>query len=147
MFKQISLVKTEDIGSAGSWFRIAQLEKQQAGFTSAYIDKVRISFILDDIAGTGVNVIPFGYLFTASTSDAGPSTSEYLISASASGNSGGGVVTLPIDRRVVDNTPDAESGEAAISLYVEATDATLTADVELRMVIEVWGRWHTVINA
>ena len=115
--------------------------------TSAYVDKVRVSFILDDIAGVGVNVIPFGYLFTASTSNSDPTNSNYVISASASGNSGGGVVTLPIKRRIVDNDHDANAGDHAISLFVEATDATSTADVTLRMIVEAFGRWHDVVSA
>ena len=146
MYKKIATTSLEDIGSGGGTVSIAKFTKQEAGMTSAYIDKVRVSFILEDIAGSATNTIPFGWLWTVITSGTSSDShnGEYIVGASASGHSGGGVVTIPVNRRIVDNDFDSNSGQNALLLVLEATDATVTADVDVRLVIETWGRWHEV---
>jgi len=70
------------------------------------------------------------------------SNSGYIIAASAS-DGGGGVVTLPIKRRIVDNDFDASSGDNAIMLHARCTD-TGDNTYSITMIIETWGRWHAV---
>ena len=148
MFKTISTAKFENMGATGAWSPIAYFEKQQKSFTSAYIDKVRVSFILegDESESTSKQV---GFLWATSTATSLSSTDSdntgLIISASAS-RGGGGVVTLPINRRIVDNSFDSDSGNNAVSLQCRMTD-TGTDTYAITMIIETWGRWHKVSTA
>jgi len=147
MFKQLALIQVDDLASAGDPKLIAAMYKQQDSLTRAWIEKVRISFILDDIAGGGVNVIPFGYLWYVTTDNSAVPDTQNLIASTATGNSGGGTVTIDVKRSITDNSFDSNSGFNALALWVEATDATVTADVDLKVSIEVFGRWHKVATA
>ena len=148
MFKQIGLTKLEALGSAGSWAPIAKLVKSQDQLTSAYVDSVRISFILEgDTSGSTDKQL--GYLFCATTkgtlSGTDSSNTPYIISGSAS-RGGGGVVTLPIKRRIVDNDYDDNSGQGAVSIQCRMTD-TGTESYDITMIVEAFGRWHDVETA
>ena len=154
MFKQIALFKTENIGHTGGIVEIARFFKQQGQMSSAYIDKVRISWISDvtdtNWSADSENSPPLaknlGLLFFVCTNNTGPD-SEDIVGASASrGN--GGVVTIEVKRRIVDNDFDENSGVGALSLLVSATNPDLAAgDITLNSVVEVWGRWHDVVSA
>ena len=148
MFKQIALIKAENIGHTGSWNPIAKLEKQQDQMTAAWVDKVRISYKLDvsgSDTGNLANTQPLGVVFTASTASSAP-VSATLLSATGT-RGGGGTVTLDISRLIRDNDYDADSGFGAIAIHVATTDPDLTAgDITGTFVIEAFGRWHNVLN-
>ena len=148
MFKTINLSKFEAMGSTGGWNPIADFFKQQAGMKSAYIDKVRVSFILEGDDGVVADE-QMGYLWAVSTQDTLSATdannSQYIIGASAS-RGGGGVITIPVNRSVRDNSFDANSGFNALRLHCRMTDTGSEA-YNLTMVIETWGRWHQVQSA
>ena len=145
LFKQTALTGIEDMGNAGSWKPILKLEKQQGQMTSCYVDKIRISFILEgDSASGGENL---GFLFAVSNKETLSATdannSEYVVSAGAS-RGGGGVVTLPVKRRIVFNDYDQESGENALNLQARMTD-TGSNSYDVTFIVEVWGRWHQTV--
>ena len=141
MFKQLALTHIESIGTAGNWNSFLRIEKQQAAMVAAYADKARISCNLNvDIGETHAG----GYLFCATNSSTDPVDGE-IISASALGRLGGGVVTLDLKRLIRRNEDDNESGEGYIYLWVRSTDMTTTTGVALDMVAEVWGRWHSIV--
>ena len=147
MFKQTNLTKYEDLGSGGSWNPLFILRKAQDSLVSCYIDKVRISFILEGDTGTsGSNL---GYLFVCTNKETLSGTDlenkNYIISSGAS-RAGGGVVTLDVKRRIVDNSFDEDSGNHALGVQVRCTD-TGSTEYALTMVVEVWGRWHRIDNA
>ena len=146
MYKQLSIAKYENLGDGGSWNNICLLRKQEAGFTSAYIDKIRISYILDGDDGI-TDVDKAGVLWCVSNketlSGTDASNSGYLISSSA-GRLQAGVVTLPVGRRVTDNDFDSNSGHNALMVHARATD-TGTETPSLTMIIEAWGRWHDLV--
>ena len=148
MFKQTNLTKYEDLGSGGSWNPLFILRKAQDSLVSCYIDKVRISFILEgDTSGSDSNNL--GYLFVCTNKEALSGTDldnkNYIISSGAS-RGGGGVVTLDVKRRIVDNDFDEDSGNHALGVQVRCTD-TGSTEYALTMVVEVWGRWHRIDNA
>ena len=136
------------MGAAGSWNPIAKLVKSQDQLTSAYVDHVRISFILEGDA-SGSTTEQLGYLFCATTketlSGTDSSNTPYIISGSAS-RGGGGVVTLPIKRRIVDNDYDDNSGQGAVSIQARMTD-TGAESYNITMIVEAFGRWHNLETA
>ena len=137
----------EDVGNDGNWNSFARLKKSQNQLTSAYVDKVRISFIMKD-ARAPVEA-HYGLLFAASTSetlddDDESENSSYIISASSSHTGTSAPVTLYPRRRIVTNEVDPEAGDCMIDLFVKSTDPASAANVELIVVLEVWGRWHSV---
>ena len=148
MFKQTNLTKYEDLGDAGSWNPLFTLKKAQDSLTSCYIDKVRISFILEgDTSGLDDNNL--GYLFVVTNKETLSGTDldnkNYIVSSSAS-RGGGGVVTLDVKRRIVDNTFDEDSGNHCLGVQCRMTDTGIT-DYAITLVAEVWGRWHRIDNA
>ena len=141
MFKQLALTHIESIGTAGAWNSFLRIEKQQAAMVAAYADKARISFNLNsDISEAN----PGGYLFAATNSSTDPTDGE-IISASAAGRLGGGVVSLDLKRLIRRNEDDNESGEGYIYLWVRSTNMSSSTGIGLDMVAEVWGRWHSIV--
>ena len=148
MFKQISNVHVEDVAD-NDWSSFLKLEKQDPSMKSAFIDKVRISWVgLEGVERDN------GLLFVASHDNALDSSTPgnndgNIISASAS-RGGGGVVTLDIKRRI---TIDYDSADAAIlellegssgaPVYLHLHKAYSGANQEFYLVIETWGRWFS----
>ena len=142
MFKTLSITKLENLGATGGWASVGVFQKQQAMFKSAYVDKVKISFILEgDTSGSSSKQL--GYLWAVSTKQSLSATdadnSGYIVGASAS-RGGGGVVTIPIQRRIVDNDFEDTSGQNALALFCRMTD-TGSEDYSITMVIETYGRF------
>ena len=147
MFKQLNVTKFENLGSAGAWNSIGYFEKTQESMKSAYVDKLRISFILEGDTG-GSNSEARGYLWATSNKSTLSATdadnSDYIISASASGVKGGGVVSLPVKRQILVNANEENSGQGRVYVFVRSTD-TGEETPSVTMVVESWGRWHTFI--
>ena len=148
MFKTLANNHVEAAGSAGNWNSFAYIQKQQGSFVSAYADKCRISFILkDDIGESHAG----GVLFAASNSSTLDNTTpanndDNIISSSATGRLGGGVVTLDLKRSIRENEDDEDSGQGRIYLFCKTTNMSAGDVVDLNMILETWGRWHTVVS-
>jgi len=152
MFKQISNVHVEELND-NDWSSFLKLEKQNDSLRSAYVHKVRISWITksnesSDAQGQGL-------LFCASYDKALDSSTPanndgQIITASAS-RGGGGVVTLDIRRRITENYDgtDAEvlkllQGTGGAPVYLHAHKSTTGNDPsDYMLVIETWGRWFS----
>tara|TARA_B100000700_G_C14725203_1_gene705656 strand:- start:5 stop:454 length:450 start_codon:yes stop_codon:yes gene_type:complete len=147
MFKQLNVCKFEALGATGGWNSIGYFEKLQESMKGAYVDKVRISFILEGDAAGQTNEAK-GYLWATSNKQTLSGTdalnSDYIISGSASGNTGGGVVTLPIKRLIEVNSTEENSSQGRIWVHVRGTD-TGSENANLTMIVESWGRWHTFV--
>ena len=144
-FKQLALVKSENVGHTGGQIVLAELEKQQDQMVAAYVDKVRISFHInssDDLAGANRPAF-FGGQFYLSTSNTGLSSSTVIGSTGFRGF--GGTCTLDVKRLIRDNTVDADSGFSKLYIWVETTDLNLQAgDLTMVATMEAWGRWHAI---
>ena len=150
MFKQISNVHLETVNE-NDWSSFLKLEKQDPSMKSAYIDKVRISWVIATDESTDPNQ---GLLFVAShdsTLDSStPSNNDgQIISASAS-RGGAGVVTLDIKRRITIDYDSADAailelleGSAGAPIYLHAYKADTGAAADFYLVIETFGRWFT----
>ena len=149
MFKELALIKAENIGHTGGSVVIAKLLKQSAQFTSAYIDKVRISYHYDasDTFGTDTPSNLIGSTFYVTNSNTSVPSSSNVVSATGS-RGFGGTITLDVKRRIVDNDYDDNSGNQALALWVQTTDVDMPAgDITGNFCIEVMGRWHKVESA
>ena len=149
MFKQTSTVHLENTGTSGNWNSFMDIVKQQDQFKSAYVDKVRISFVMHDQRSSAGIPEPsqFGVLFAAATSSAldssTPSNNDTrIISAGSSGTATCKPVTLWLKRRIVVNEVDQDSGQGVVRLFCRTTDPVSSSNVQLYCIVETWGRWH-----
>ena len=151
MFKQVSNVHVESV-SDNDWSSFLKLEKQDASMKSAYVDKVRISWVIDTDEGS--DAAGNGLIFCASHDDALDSTTPgnndgNIICATAS-RGGGGVVTLDIKRRItmdyVGSNAEVQklltgSSGAPVHLHMYRTATGTTSPANYYLVIETYGRW------
>ena len=141
MYKQLNIAHVETLGSAGSWNSFCKLLKQQAGMSSAYVDKVKLSWIIQDVEPSPSSL---GLLFACSTKETMSNTeadNDGTIVSARGGSAIAGTVTLDLRRRIVDDDFDENSGENALMLHMKPTDTTEALSIVI--VIETWGRWHT----
>ena len=156
MYKQISNVHIETINDS-DWSSFLVFQKQDDSMTSAYIDKVRISWVID--SDEGADAAGAGFLFAASTdkalesSDTEADDNSGRIIAASGTRGGGGTVTLPINRRITmnyDGTSTAiiemleSTSGAPIYLHTYASDTG--AAKNLYLIVETWGRWFKATN-
>ena len=153
MFKQISNVHLETVAEQ-DWSSFLKLEKQDPSMRSAYIDKVRISYVLDSEESTGENT---GILFVASHDTAldssTPANNDGQIIAATGKHGYAGVVTLDIKRRVtIDydgssaDTLQLLQGTAGAPVYLHARKATTGSSENWYLVIETYGRWFSATS-
>ena len=153
MFKQISNVHLETVDET-DWSSFLKIEKQDPSMRSAYVDKVRISFVLDSEESTGENA---GLLFVASHDNA-------LDSSTAANNDGNiiaatarhgyaGTVTLDIKRRITidydgssSDTLDLLRGSSGAPIYLHVHKATTGSSENWYLVIETYGRWFSATS-
>ena len=115
----------------------------QDSFSSAYIEKVRISFVLNEEEAEPNT----GLLIVASLDNvlsATAATNDGQIIAATATRGGGGVLSLPIQRSIRNNASVANSSQAGDPIYLHARAATIGETTSVYMVIETWGRWHKV---
>ena len=146
-FKQLNVAKYEALGSTGGWSSIGYFEKVQGAQSSAWVDSVKISYILEgDNAGNDQE--NRGYLWCASNDNVLSGTdednSDHIITGSASGSAGGGIARMSIKRRILENSNTTESSTGRVYLHVRCTD-TGSDTPNLTMILESWGRWHTFV--
>ena len=151
MFKQISNVHVESV-SDNDWSSFLKLEKQDPSMKSAYIDKVRISFVCN----SGSNP-DNGLLFVASHDNAldssTPANNDGDIIAASASRGGGGVVTLDIKRRVTIDYDGSSSdtlqllqGTSGAPVWLHCHKASTGADQDFYFVVETYGRWFSATS-
>jgi len=146
-FKLVSNVHLETIAN-NDWSSFAMIEKQNDSLTSAWVEKVRISFVLGQ-EETEVNT---GLLFVASMDPAlnsvTPSENDgQIISASAS-RGGGGVATLDVRRRIEENgtATSVHPSRTGLPIWLHVRAADIGETTSAYLVVETWGRWHKVTS-
>jgi len=147
MFKQISNVHLESVEDS-TWSSFIKLDKQQDGFTRAYIDKVRISYVVAEEE----NEVAQGMLFVAShdnTLSATPANNDGQIIAASASRGGGGVCTLNIKRSIDMNYDGSDAQVLALlqgsagPIYLHAYSAEIGETTAVYLVVETWGRWFS----
>ena len=142
MFKELTNSALEGMGTDGGWRLFGTIDKQQTQLKSAYVDKVRISYILYDLPSTGTPS-SCGIMFAASIEDTLDSTvaenNDGKIYASSAGRAPGGVVSLDIKRSIKSNAEEIGRADGPVYLFVRNTDGMSTTNTLLT--VETHGRW------
>ena len=153
MFKQISNVHLETV-SVQDWSSFLKLEKQDPSMKSAYIDKVRISWVLDSDESTDPNE---ALLFVASHDKAldssTPANNDGNIIAASAVRGGGGVTTLDIRRRVTVDYDGTDAGVLSLlegtsgaPIWLHAYKSNTGSPGNYYLVIETYGRWFSATS-
>ena len=148
MFKTFTNAHLEGLGSDGNWNLFATIDKQQAQITSAYLEKVRLSYILYDLPASG-DPAGCGIMFCASIQDtldsAVASNNDGKIIAAAAGRMNGGTVVLDVKRSIKSNAEEIGRADGPVYLFVRNTDGMNTTNVLLTA--ESHGRYIDVTMA
>ena len=151
LFKQISNVHLEAIPD-GEWNSFLRLEKQDPSMRSAYIDKVRISWVMgtDEGSDNSQNAALFVASHDVALDSSTPSNNDGNIICSGASRGPGGVTTLDIKRRVTTNYEGTDvdirsllEGTTGAPVYLHVRRANTGQAASLYLVIEIYGRWFS----
>ena len=131
MFKELTNAELAGLGSTGQWQLFATIDKQQTQITSAYLEKVRISYMLYDTPTTG-SAAQAGIMFCASIEDSLDSSvagnNNGKIISAAAGRLIGGTVVLDVKRSIKSNAEEVGRADGPIYLFVRNTDGLTTTN-------------------
>lgn len=147
----------EDTGGSGGWNSVAVIKKASLGsgreIHSGFVEKVKVNYILDDISNTSSadsirDSFPFGVMWAVSyeahtetiDGDASQLAPNHIIDITAR-QGGGGVATLYLNRRILENSEDHDEHDGQIYIWMKSTDLTTDDTLVWRMYIETYGRW------
>ena len=129
---------TKNMGSAGGQIQLGYIEPIDNDSMFGYLNNVVVTALINE--GDGDNG---GMLFYLS-SNSSWNDSDVLAAKGIPGY--GGSVSLSAKRKVTGqvehNRPDGR-----VYIYGECTDLTVTTDVSVRIVLEAWGRFITLVEA
>ena len=126
-------ILTKPFGSAGEQVRIATFSKSDAQMPGTYLNNVNVSAMLQEGDGDAG-----GMLFYLSTEAATWDDDKVI---SAKGIPGyGGSCSLAAKRKITINAEKELGDFGQVYLWGEITDLSYTSEVEVRVVIETWGR-------
>ena len=149
MFKDLTNAHLENLGSSGNWNLFATIDKQQAQIVSAYLEKVRLSYVLSTIPSGDEHPSDSGIMFCASiqdTLDSGvASNNDGKIISAAAGRLIGGTVVLDVRRSIKSNAEEVGRADGPIYLFVRNTGGSNTTSVILTA--ESFGRYIDVTMA
>ena len=138
MFKTVSNMHAEILPDR-SWNSFLRIDKMQDSFNSAYVDKVRISYIYDSEESEP----NLGLMFVASldnTLSGTPATNDGQMIAVSAHNGAGGVVTLPIKRSVRSNEIVSDSSQAGDPIYLHLRGVAIGEATQILLSVETFGR-------
>ena len=142
MFKTLTNAHLEGLGSDGDWRLIGYVDKQQTQIKSAYVEKVRLSYLLYDTPATG-DASQAGMMFCAaienSLDSAVAANNDGKIIAASAGRMIGGVVTLDIKRSIKSNAEEIGRADGPVYIFCRNTDGLTTTNALLA--IETHGRY------
>ena len=147
---KITNVNTKDMGSSGNQVLLRTISKADAQGLSAWLHGVKVTYLMSDVTGAGDSDANFGFMFYLTTDNNWDD--DYVIASAAGGNMSGSV-WLSAKRSIKTNaTPDsyndiAQGYGGPLYVWGEVSDSTVTANVQMRLVSEVWGRWLKVTEA
>ena len=127
---------TKSFGSAGAQILLAKFKKADAQSSQvSWLHNVVVTGMLQNGDGDAGGVV--FYLSTQGTSSAW-SDDEII---SAKGFPGyGGTVSLAAKRRIRKNEESELGDQGQVYLWGEITDLSYTADADMRIIIDTWGR-------
>ena len=138
MFKTVSNMHVEVLPDR-TWNSFLRIDKMQDSFNSAYVDKVRISYIYD----SEESETQAGLMFVASLDNAlsaTPATNDGQMIASSAHNGAGGVVTLKIERTVRSNEIVTDSSQSGDPIYLHLRGVAIGESQNILLCVETFGR-------
>jgi len=142
MYKQVSNVHLETIAD-DDWSSFMLYRKQENSMTSAYIDKVRISWVGGENDTPNDQALMFvSSLDSALDSDTPSNNDGNIISATAS-RGDGGVVTLDVRRRITSNETQHSTTESTsgFPIYLHVRSSLVGEQTKAYLIVETFGRW------
>ena len=137
MYKQIKTF-TKDMGSAGSQILLGYVEPLDDDLDFGYLNNIRLTAILQTGDGDAGGILCF---LNASSSW----SDSHIITADACPGFGG-KMNLSAKRKV-SGAQQITRPDGRVYLYAELTDITVTTDVQLRCVIECYGKFIKFVEA
>jgi len=151
MFKQISNVHVENV-SDNDWSSFLKLEKQDPSMKSAYVEKVRISWVVTTEL-SGADGVLFCASYDTALDSSTPANNDGQIISAAATRGAGGTVTLPINRRITVDYDGASSdtlqllqGMAGAPVTLHMHKSTTGGAQNFYLVIETFGRWFSATS-
>jgi len=131
-YKKINSL-TKNFGSAGAQILIARFKKADAQSSQVtWLNNVNVTGMLQEGDGDAGGIL--FYLTTGASFD-----DDQIISCKGFPGYGGSV-SLSAKRRIRKNEESDLGDQGQVYLYGEITDLSYTADVQVRTIIETWGR-------
>ena len=140
-YKSVNM-NSVDMGSAGEPVRIGRIQKIDAEGLTGYANNVVFTSYIQDYQQPAGGVPgqvnpPPSILISATTSSTWDAND--LITARAT--TGAGTVSLALRRVIRRNTDVDDGNDGLIHIYAELTDTTVSTDLQLKFVSELWGRY------
>ena len=138
MFKTVSNMHVEVLPDR-TWNSFLRIDKMQDSFNSAYVDKVRISYVYDS-EETEPNL---GLMFIASldnTLSATPATNDGQVIASSAHYGAAGVISLNIKRTVRSNEIVSDSSRSGDPIYLHLRGVAIGESQNILLCVETYGR-------
>ena len=133
MYKQVYTF-TKDMGSSGDQILLGTVEKIDNVGRSGYVNNIRVSAVVNNYDGGDETP---GIMLYGGTTSGWADDNVFVARATAVA----GTVNLPISRWIKAGSSQAHADFGEIYLHGELTDITIQDNIELRFVIEVWGRF------
>ena len=140
-YKTQCKVATKDMDDAGGQILLGSVSALDAQLNWGYLNNIVISAILN--GGTEADPDQGGMIFYLTTNS---TWSDSDVITARAYSFGGGSVSLSAKRRVSGAQED-DKIDGKVYLWGEVTDVTLTQNVSIRYVAEVWGRFLTYVAA
>ncbi len=131
-----------DMGSAGAPVQIGKISKLDAEGLTGYANNIVVTSYVQDynqpagaVAG---NVNPPPSIIIYATTDTVFDPDDIITARSTTG---AGTVSLSL-KRVIRRNEDVDDGnDGQIYLFAELTDVTVSANMDVKFVTELWGRY------
>ena len=134
-YKKINAL-TKNFGSAGDQILIARFKKADAQSSQvSWLNNVNVTGMLQEGDGDAG-----GVLFYLSTQGTASGWSDDQIISCRGFPGYGGTVSLAAKRRIRRNEESELGDQGQVYLWGEITDLSYTADADMRIVIDTWGR-------
>ena len=136
MFKQTDVMEV-DMGSSGGQIRIGKFVPIDAQLSAAYLNNMKVTVLLQNgMAEISPILAEGGIVGFLTTNDAW--NNDHCIDHDSAGG-WTGTLRLAAKRSVHQNSEVQDGIDGAVYLYLEATDITVSVDVEIRVAITYWG--------
>ena len=138
-YKQTT-VETVSVGSAGEQILIGYFQPidVEGSSMSAYLNNINLSLLLNDAESEGSG----GFIAYLTTNG---SWAEADVITARAGNFAD-TVSLAAKRTIKSSVYESDRNDGVIALWIEISDITITTDVDVRVVMEAWGRFLRYIT-